>query len=65
MAGVTMAILLAIGQANSAPKAETAPDGQAIVWRSVGPGGGGWIQSIAWDSADAEILHVGCDVGGY
>ena len=65
MAGVTMAILLAIGQANSAPKAETAPDGQAIGWRSVGPGGGGWIQSIAWDPVNAEILHVGCDVGGY
>lgn len=65
MAGITMALLLVIGQANSAPKAEAGPEGHAIVWRSVGPGGGGWIQAIAWDPADAETLHVGCDVGGY
>ena len=34
-------------------------------WRSVGPGGGGWIQSIACDPRDPDTLYVGCDVGGY
>jgi photosystem II stability/assembly factor-like uncharacterized protein len=36
-----------------------------ISWRSVGPGGGGWIQSIAWSRHAAERLLVGCDVGGF
>lgn len=46
-------------------KADTAAERQDIVWKSVGPGGGGWIQSITWDPTDADTLHVGGDVGGY
>jgi photosystem II stability/assembly factor-like uncharacterized protein len=46
-------------------KAEEAPDGQEIAWRVIGPGGGGWIQSIRWDDRDGEVLYVGCDVGGF
>ncbi|NOZ19539.1 MAG: hypothetical protein GXP25_00460 [Planctomycetes bacterium] len=34
-------------------------------WRNVGPGGGGWIQSLAMDPVDFDTIHVGCDVGGY
>ena len=29
-------------------KAQDAPEGHDIAWQSVGPGGGGWIQSNAW-----------------
>ena len=35
------------------------------VWTNVGPGGGGWIQSIAASFFDADELFVGCDVGGF
>ncbi len=34
-------------------------------WRSVGPGGGGWIQSIKWSSHFKDRLYLGCDVGGF
>jgi len=61
----TVVVLITIGQTSATPNAESAPDGKDITWRSVGPGGGGWIQSITWDPIDAETLHVGCDVGGY
>ena len=36
-----------------------------ITWRNIGPGGGGWIQSLATDPFDPQRLHLGCDVGGY
>ncbi|MBC7287834.1 MAG: hypothetical protein H5T86_07275, partial [Armatimonadetes bacterium] len=39
--------------------------GMDIAWRNIGPGGGGWIQSIAADPLRPNVLHVGCDVGGY
>jgi len=39
--------------------------GQDISWRLAGPGGGGWIQSIAFDPRDKDVLYVGCDVGGF
>ncbi len=35
-----------------------------IRWRSQGPGGGGWIQSIACDPRSPDLLYAGCDVGG-
>ncbi len=41
------------------------PDGHDISWRLAGPGGGGWIQSIAFDPHDKDVLYVGCDVGGF
>ncbi len=39
--------------------------GADIVWTSVGPGGGGWIQAIACDPRDPETIYLGCDVGGF
>ncbi len=47
------------------PAAEAAPEGSAFVWSRMGPGGGGWIQSLAWDVFDPDTLYVGCDVGGF
>lgn len=35
------------------------------VWRNIGPGGGGWIQSICASPHSAAELFVGCDVGGF
>jgi photosystem II stability/assembly factor-like uncharacterized protein len=46
-------------------KAIEAPEGNDVTWQVAGPGGGGWIQSIAWDPHDAHTLYVGCDVGGF
>ncbi|MDD4872017.1 MAG: hypothetical protein PHR77_15780 [Kiritimatiellae bacterium] len=46
-------------------RASDAPNGNDITWRLAGPGGGGWIQSIAFDPLDPDILYVGCDVGGF
>ena len=37
----------------------------AVSWTNQGPGGGGWIQSLAWDAVKPDRLHVGCDVAGY
>lgn len=56
-----MALLLPFGQ----PVASQAPAGGEIVWRNIGPGGGGWIEAIACDPVRPGVLHVGCDVGGY
>lgn len=36
-----------------------------ITWRSVGPGGGGWIEAIACDPRDPDTIYLGCDVGGF
>jgi photosystem II stability/assembly factor-like uncharacterized protein len=47
------------------PALSIPPDGHTISWQCLGPGGGGWIESIAWDPHDAERLYVGCDVGGF
>ncbi len=35
------------------------------VWRNLGPGGGGWIQSICASPQRSGELLVGCDVGGF
>lgn len=45
--------------------AADAAEGHRIVWQRLGPGGGGWIESIAWDPHDPQQLYVGCDVGGF
>ena len=47
------------------PQATEAPPDKTISWSNVGPGGGGWIQSLAWAPDDAGRLYVGCDVGGF
>jgi len=45
--------------------AQDHPVGRDIAWNNIGPGGGGWIQSIACDPRDPKTLYVGCDVGGF
>jgi hypothetical protein len=45
-------------------KAQDAPEGHDIAWQSVGPGGGGWIQSIAWDPHDPSLLYAGTSGNG-
>lgn len=37
----------------------------AVDWHLCGPGGGGWIQSVAYSPHDPDVLYVGCDVGGF
>ncbi len=36
-----------------------------IEWTNIGPGGGGWIQSLACDPRDPDVIYLGCDVGGF
>lgn len=36
-----------------------------VGWRRVGPGGGGWIQSLLASRHDGDTLDVGYDVGGF
>jgi photosystem II stability/assembly factor-like uncharacterized protein len=61
---MTMTLLLA-WMALPAVAATEVTDGQTIQWRLAGPGGGGWIQSIAWDPQEKDFLYVGGDVGGF
>lgn len=35
-----------------------------VEWRNVGPGGGGWLQSMTASRHAPERLWIGCDVGG-
>ncbi len=49
----------------AAPLAVTPVQAGDITWRNVGPGGGGWIQSLACDPRDPDTLYLGCDVGGF
>jgi len=37
----------------------------AVQWRNVGPGGGGWIQSMLASRHGPDTFYVGCDVGGF
>jgi photosystem II stability/assembly factor-like uncharacterized protein len=65
MSWLAVALVLMLGDSPAVPKAETAPVGSDLTWRLSGPGGGGWLQSIAWDPHHADTLYVGCDVGGF
>ena len=59
-------LAIAATAAHAAPmKATPAPEGHAIQWRHADPGGGGWIQAIAWDPRDPQTLYAGGDVGGF
>ena len=37
----------------------------APTWRSLGPGGGGWIPCLAVSPHDSRVVYAGCDVGGF
>jgi len=39
--------------------------GDGVAWRNVGPGGGGWIQSVLASRHGRDVFFVGCDVGGF
>ena len=57
--------LAATALANPLPERVKDLAAENIPWRSVGPGGGGWIQSILWSRHAKDRLFVGCDVGGF
>jgi photosystem II stability/assembly factor-like uncharacterized protein len=56
--------LATVGSVEAADAAE-APASHDVTWTLAGPGGGGWIQSIAWHPHEPDTLYVGCDVGGF
>ncbi len=56
---------MAVAVANPLPERVKDLAAENIPWRSVGPGGGGWIQSILWSRHAKDRLFVGCDVGGF
>jgi len=45
-----------------APRAHGEP---GPAWQNIGPGGGGWFQTIASSPHDTNVLCVGGDVGGF
>lgn len=47
------------------PATDAGPSVHGPSWRNLGPGGGGWIQSICASPHDRDELFVGCDVGGF
>jgi photosystem II stability/assembly factor-like uncharacterized protein len=65
MSAMSVLMIVAALGAEGAGRASEAAEGNDIAWRVSGPGGGGWIQSIAWDPHEAHTLYVGCDVGGF
>lgn len=40
-------------------------EAESVAWRNVGPGGGGWIQSLLLSRWDRDLVYAGCDVGGF
>lgn len=36
-----------------------------IVWKNIGPGGGGWLPCVAVSPHDSKLVYAGCDVGGF
>ncbi len=55
----------ALAQGSDVPQAGAAPEGGDITWQLTGPSGGGWIQSLAFDPREKDVLYAGCDVGGF
>ena len=54
-----------LAQSQLPMKATDAPESDEVRWKLLGPGGGGWIQSVAFDPKDPNTIYVGCDVGGF
>ena len=55
-------LLLGVFASASGLRAAVAPE---VQWRKVGPGGGGWIQSVLASRHGTDVFYVGCDVGGF
>jgi len=62
---VTLMTILACGCVPAISAADPVSANSLSTWRNLGPGGGGWIQSICASPHDEEELFVGCDVGGF
>ena len=62
---VSVAALAVTAVANPLPERVKGLAEERVSWRNVGPGGGGWIQSILWSRHAKDRLFVGCDVGGF
>jgi photosystem II stability/assembly factor-like uncharacterized protein len=62
---VVLFSLLGLGHGADVSEAGAAPEGHDISWQLAGPSGGGWIQSLAFDPRDKDVLYAGCDVGGF
>lgn len=60
-AGVSGSLVVTVLAADAT---RTAAAGSNISWHVAGPGGGGWIASLACDPLDPRRLYAGCDVGG-
>lgn len=66
LARVACAVLCALALGGPMCAEETAYSvGHDIAWRNIGPGGGGWIEALAWDPEEPGRLLLGCDVGGF
>ena len=55
-----MSVAVAAAIANPLPERVKGLAEERASWRSVGPGGGGWIQSILWSRHAKDRLFVGC-----
>ncbi|MEK6796756.1 MAG: hypothetical protein AABZ39_18410, partial [Spirochaetota bacterium] len=36
-----------------------------VEWKNIGPGGGGWVQSLLASRHDGNVVYIGGDVGGF
>lgn len=62
---LVVAMLFVDAFANPLPERVKGFEVEKRSWRTVGPGGGGWIQSMLWSRHDRDRFFVGCDVGGF
>lgn len=62
---VSAVFMLWAAMNQSLTKATDVPESEEVRWQLAGPGGGGWIQSVAFDPKDPNTIYVGSDVGGF
>ena len=59
------AVLALAAPSQGVPERVKGLDAEPVQWRNVGPGGGGWIQSLCLSRWDRDLVYCGCDVGGF